>query len=421
MGIDDCGLPVCETVQHGYGRFASGARPELHCYIGCIQIVPIGFLVDVSMIVNNDLNSGIQRVTGEILNSLLIYPPHQFRVEPIYRRGGNYYYAREYIHKKYELEDDFLVDQPVETHKGDVFLGLDLDIDFREKNGFDYLRYHRNRGLKIFYVVYDVLPIVMSDCFPDLVAKFYKQWFDFVSDVADGLVCISKSVSNEVTRLTGQLDRPPLNQPKISHFYLGCNFHNDTPDHKTSNSAGEIQRPNNGSCAFLVVGTIEPRKGHAQILGAMEALWKNHSEDSLVLIGKAGWGVEDLVKKIRMHRELGKRLIWIDDADDETLRDHYRFATALIMASQGEGFGLPIVEASCFGVPVIVRDIPVFREICQDNAFYFEGNSVEHFAQALEKWKELFRHQQHPKSEGIQKISWDASADQLTDTILDNE
>lgn len=49
--------------------------------------------------------------------------------------------------------------------------------------------------------------------------------------------------------------------------------------------------------------------------------------------------------------------------NDLELYAWYKGATALIFPSYYEGFGLPIIEAMQFGLPIICSDIPVFREI----------------------------------------------------------
>ncbi|MFN0630266.1 glycosyltransferase, partial [Bacillus anthracis] len=61
------------------------------------------------------------------------------------------------------------------------------------------------------------------------------------------------------------------------------------------------QRP-----SFLMVGTLEPRKGHAQVLDAFENLWKGGANLNLVIVGKVGWMVDLLVQRLCSHPELGK-------------------------------------------------------------------------------------------------------------------
>ena len=60
------------------------------------------------------------------------------------------------------------------------------------------------------------------------------------------------------------------------------------------------------------------------------------------------------------------RLVFHDGATDETYRELLRGATALVTASRDEGFGIPLVEAMGLGTPVVVSDIPVFREVGGD-------------------------------------------------------
>jgi alpha-1,2-rhamnosyltransferase len=75
---------------------------------------------------------------------------------------------------------------------------------------------------------------------------------------------------------------------------------------------------------------------------------------------------------MRSHPEHGRRLFWFEDGSDAELDFAYRHAAALIFASRFEGFGLPLVEAMQYGLPVLASDIPVFREIGGDYPDFFQ-------------------------------------------------
>lgn len=77
------------------------------------------------------------------------------------------------------------------------------------------------------------------------------------------------------------------------------------------------------------------------------------------------------------------RLVFHDGADDATYRDVLRGATALVSASRDEGFGIPLVEAMGVGTPVVVSDIPVFREVGGDAAVYVDADDVAGFVRAV--------------------------------------
>ena len=121
-----------------------------------------------------------------------------------------------------------------------------------------------------------------------------------------------------------------------------------------------------------MVATIEPRKGHHQTLKAFELLWGQGADINLVIVGKQGWLVEELIENIKAHSELNKRLFWQEGISDEYLENIYAESTCLIAASEGEGFGLPLIEAAQKGKPIIARDIKVFREVAGDYAYYFK-------------------------------------------------
>jgi glycosyltransferase involved in cell wall biosynthesis len=89
------------------------------------------------------------------------------------------------------------------------------------------------------------------------------------------------------------------------------------------------------------------------------------------------------VARIRSHAELGRRLFWLDHASDADLSHLLLGSAALVQASVLEGFGLPVVEAGSQGIPLVLSDIAVFREIAGDEARFFEQGSPESLSEQL--------------------------------------
>ena len=93
-------------------------------------------------------------------------------------------------------------------------------------------------------------------------------------------------------------------------------------------------------------------------------------------------------------------------------RDVLRGATALVSASRDEGFGIPLVEAMGVGTPVVVSDIPVFREVGADAATYVPPGDVAGFVAAVRslddptRWEEASTNARRRATH----YSWTASA-----------
>ena len=96
----------------------------------------------------------------------------------------------------------------------------------------------------------------------------------------------------------------------------------------------------------------------------------------------------------------------------------YRRAAALLMASEGEGFGLPIVEAAHAGLPVIARDIPVFREICGEGALLFAPGKL---ADTIQHWLALHAEGKVPDPAGILAVTWASASRRLAQIVLEND
>jgi glycosyltransferase involved in cell wall biosynthesis len=89
-----------------------------------------------------------------------------------------------------------------------------------------------------------------------------------------------------------------------------------------------------------------------------------------------------------------------------------RGATALVSASHDEGFGIPLVEAMALGTPLVVSDIPVFREVGGDAAAYVDPDDVHGFVEAVKELDDPVVWEQRSAAARAQaaRYSWAASA-----------
>ncbi|MEN6490077.1 MAG: glycosyltransferase [Smithella sp.] len=381
------------------------------------RIAPRQLLVDVSELVQRDSKSGVQRVVRNILQELLAYPPDGFRVEPVYatlRQG--YRYARKFTLQFLGCPETILTDDPIEYKAGDLFLGLDLQPHVVPLQQAFYQQL-RNHGVQVKFVVYDLLPILLPAAFTAGAAEVHQTWLKVVVG-SDGVICISKAVAEELAEWVKTNVSAQQRSFKIDWFHLGADNDKSTLSQGMPADAGSVLNKLTKRPSFLMVGTLEPRKGHAQVLAAFEKLWVEGVDANLILVGKQGWMTEALIDRIRNHSELGKRLFWMEGISDEYLEKVYAASNCLIFASEGEGFGLPLIEAARHKVPIIARNIPVFREVAGEHAFYFRGLDSPTLANVIRDWLSLNAKGLAPQSFGMPWLTWRQSTEQLMTRIL---
>lgn len=394
-------------------RLAAGIASNQRPRVGIRQL-----LVDVSELVRRDSKSGIQRVVRSVLSILLADPPQGFRVEPVYAEPGQRYrYARAFTTKFLGLSQPIPVDEPIDTNPGDVFIGLDLAAPEIAGNATQF-ESMRNRGVRVYIVVYDVLPLVRADCFSGNAYGLFDAWVAAFARIADGAICISRAVEDDLRRHLDALQVPRERPFKLGHFHLGADIDSSKPTVGIASDEQACLEQLHGQPSFLVVGTIEPRKGQAQTLDAFERLWADGDSVALVLVGKAGWLTEALTARLRDHAEQGRRLFWFATASDELLMRLYASCSALLAPSEGEGFGLPLIEAAQHGLPILCRDLPVFREVAGANASYFSGHDAESLANAVRDWLALHERRAAPVSREMPWLTWRQSTQQLLDVVL---
>lgn len=376
------------------------------------------FFVDISAMVQTDLKTGIQRVVRSILMALIAKPPPGFRIEPVYTLGAMqpYRYARRYMEETLGLGFAVLDDDPIDAAAGDRFLGLDLFLSGTHQNQ-PILQGLRDRGVDIYFVVFDILPLLRPDCFPEGTDADFRAWLKAVATVSDGLLCISHAVANEVAHWLRSHPAPRSRPLHLGFFHLGADIDASAPSKGLAANAKEVLGQMRARPSVLSVGTVEPRKGHAQTLSAFELLWSQGVDANCVIVGKNGWMVDALAQRLETHPEAGKRLFWMHSTSDEMLLQIYQASSGLLAASEGEGFGLPLIEAAQHGLAIIARDIPVFREVMGEHAMYFEGLAPADLAVRLKEWLALLAAGAAPSSAPMTWLTWAQSAQQLVRAI----
>jgi glycosyltransferase involved in cell wall biosynthesis len=242
------------------------------------------------------------------------------------------------------------------------------------------------------------------------------EWLSVITSLS-GAICISKTVAEDLAAWVKNNPRASKRNFNINWLHLGADIDQSLP------TKGFIQNEQlnldnlRSATTFLMVGTLEPRKGHAQVLDAFEKLWQDRADLNLIIVGKKGWLVDSLVTRLRKHKELGKRLFWLESASDEFLTKIYATSTCLIAASYGEGFGLPLIEAAQHKLPIICRDIPVFREVAGQHAQYFIASNGGELAHSIQQWLNEYKIKKHPKSDHMPYLTWKQSSDQLLSTL----
>lgn len=375
-------------------------------------------LVDISELVQHDARTGIQRVVCTILREWLSYPFNGYRIEPVYATlNHGYRYARRFTAEFLGESVTSLPDELIDCAPGDIFFGLDLQPQIVPAQT-EYLHKLHQQGVGVYFMVYDLIAVNRPECFPKDMEDCYQRWLQAITQF-DGAVCISKSVAQELREWLCKQETKRLCPYRIEWIHLGTdNLNMDKVDVSTDNSNVVLRRMRDAP-SFVMVGTLEPRKGHAQVLAAFEILWRRGLDVNLVIVGKGGWMVDELVEGLHNHPERDKRLFWLEGICDKYLDQVYSVSDCLIAASEAEGFGLPIIEAAKHSTPIIARDIPVFREVAGRHAYYFANDaSPEVLERAVREWLALYEKNSHPKSDEMPWLTWEQSARQLLDVVL---
>ena len=213
------------------------------------------------------------------------------------------------------------------------------------------------------------------------------------------------------------------NPERISVIYPGLN-----PGFHTGIDRAQIDRTKKHygvrSDYIIHVGTLHPRKNLARLLDAFKSITSSTGEQltsqcQLVLAGKPGWFVEDILSQAD---DMGHRVLITGHVKQSHLPALIAGARALVMPSLYEGFGFPVLEAMACGTPVVAANVSSLPEVAGDAAILVDPINTDQLAKAVLRvlCDENLRNELRTRGlERTHQFTWQQAAQQ-TLSVLEN-
>ena len=304
---------------------------------------------------------------------------------------------------------------------GEGYDGVEHKVDFSDRDKLIVSDWHGCREFinaaamsqaKIYNIVYDLIPLSEKlNCVPQAFTQMANKYLNEIMPMVDCFVCISKTVADEVELYFKNHKIRRTKPLYLYYFHLGVDFKMITGEPRN-----EIRDFISAAPTFLMVGTVEIRKNHLLILKAIKKLITDFPEVNvqLLIIGHDGWMNQEFKDMYLQDDNLRRRVLWVKDANDIDLQWAYRNARALLFPSKAEGFGLPIIEAAHFGLPIFCSDIPIFHEIAGEGATYLSTEDEDAWLRAL---LEMLKGKSCPDPGLVHISSWRESARDMLDIL----
>jgi alpha-1,2-rhamnosyltransferase len=289
---------------------------------------------------------------------------------------------------------------------------------------------HRSSGALIATIVYDLIPLTHPQFVGAKRSQKFKNYLDQVIRYSDTIVAISETVAQDVRKyIADHVDQADQTQVcrDVRSFVLGAELAIPSSDAKHQSVRPIIESLFDTAYKnppYFMVASFDPRKNHQQALDAFDLLWKTQPELNLCFAGRSGSMCGELMERIEKHPKFERGLWVFHDLSDIELHYAYERCSGVLLPSIVEGFGLPIVESLWHGRKTFASDTPIHREVGGKHCEYFQLHDPEDLANCIRNWEtvrqeEARNHQGIGLSDRFRPTTWQQSASQLTDIVLD--
>ena len=215
--------------------------------------------------------------------------------------------------------------------------------------------------------------ITIHDTIHEKFSAFYKD--DFFSKIKkilekmDKIICVSENTKKDLIEFYN------LNNEKISVIYNGG-------DHLNNIRVAGKKNIINDKPYILYVGSRSKYKNFRLFIESYKKSERLVNNFQIVCFGGGNFSKDEInfFKRLKISNNINLIL-----GNDNDLKFYYKNASLFVYPSLYEGFGLSIIEAMNVGCPVLVSDIPVFKEILDNSINFFNPKSHEDLIFNMEK------------------------------------
>lgn len=252
----------------------------------------------------------------------------------------------------------------------------------------------RAPGTKSVFTLHDLRPFQVSSSFFDrtLFSLALKRAISHV----DVLVTVSQSMKRELLPISGETP--------VHVIYNGINVSRMMASPSIAQVNEFRSKYNLYSGFILSVGHLEPRKNYPNLLLAIALLRRWGANYRLLIVGNDSGS--------RSHIESRIEALGLQDSvqiasglSDVEVKCAYHLSELFVFPSFYEGFGIPILEAMATGCPLALSDIPVFREITQNQSAYFSSSDPTDIARVIDRLIRSPSEQSRQCRYGFQRVS----------------
>ncbi len=390
-----------EARLHGRRKFQGNFKNSSDSHRGNIYI-------DVSNTIDTKARTGIQRVVRNISLALGALVDVNYCY---YDKESDSYLLIEKIDEIQSREK--IISQKLEFSKGDIF--FDVDGSWGDALSRANLYYElKKNGVIIFAIHYDAAPILFPQFSHPTTVLRYAEHFAAVTTYADVVFCISRVVCEDLDKLCANMK---IRVPTSKIIAMGYHFesHRGVVDSTVEDNLCRTPY-------VLCVGTVEPRKNYKLVLDNIDAI--SELGYKVIIVGKRGWESPSFIERLEHLNESSDKLIWLSNADDQTLEKLYLNASALIVPSFYEGYGLPVLEGLARGCRVLVSNGGALPEaLSSGNGVIFQLEEESSFLRQLKIVLALeVKSPSLRDDEGSADVSqsWSAAAKLIYSTIEDH-
>ncbi len=233
-----------------------------------------------------------------------------------------------------------------------------------------YIPFIKIPNTKYYPVIHDLIAVKYADNIPKWNAFIIKLTTNNAIKNGYKIITVSETSKKEIAALYNY----PLDKILILYntFSLDKNIQGDEEEVLNKYKI-------NAKKYFLSVSSLSGHKNIKTLINSYTALSEDiQSEYKLVLAG--GKNIpEELISAGN------KNVIFTKFVDENTLKVLYKNAKFYIFPSKMEGFGIPIIDAQNFGIPVICSDIEVFKEVASEQGAVFCKPDEDNIKISIEK------------------------------------